>query len=168
VLIPGSPLGLLTEGVQALAGVLLPSATVYLLLLCNDREVLGPWVNGRKTNVFAGAVVAVVVALSVILTAAVLFPEISARQILGIMIVCGAAGVLGTGYAVSRRLRADAATAAPVDRSGRENWRMPPLHLLRRPPLSRSRKLGVGALQVYLAGATVLVIIKIVELAFGH
>ncbi len=29
VLIPGTPLGLLTEGVQALAGVLLPSATVY-------------------------------------------------------------------------------------------------------------------------------------------
>ena len=42
VLIPGSPLGLLTEGVQVLAGVLLPSATVFLLLLCNDKEVLGP------------------------------------------------------------------------------------------------------------------------------
>ena len=38
VLIPGSPLGLLTEGVQALAGVLLPSATVFLLLLCNDKR----------------------------------------------------------------------------------------------------------------------------------
>ena len=44
VLLPGSPLGLLTEGVQVLAGVLLPSASVFLLL-CNDREVLGPWVN---------------------------------------------------------------------------------------------------------------------------
>src|SRR5450631_4457880 len=52
VLIPGSPLGLLTEGVQVLAGVLLPSATVFLLLLCNDKAVLGPWVNGRWTNVF--------------------------------------------------------------------------------------------------------------------
>src|SRR5262245_52077331 len=46
VLIPGSPLGLLTQGVQTLAGVLLPSASVFLLLLCNDRKVLGPWVNG--------------------------------------------------------------------------------------------------------------------------
>ncbi len=64
VLIPGSPLGLLTEGVQALAGVLLPSAAVYLLLLCNDREVLGPWVNGRRTNLFTGSVVTVLVALS--------------------------------------------------------------------------------------------------------
>ena len=47
VLIPGAPLGLITTGVQALAGLLLPSATVFLLLLCNDRQVLGPWVNKR-------------------------------------------------------------------------------------------------------------------------
>ena len=168
VLIPGSPLGLLTEGVQALAGVLLPSATVYLLLLCNDREVLGPWVNRIRTNVFAAAVVAVVVALSVILTASVLFPAISARQILDIMIACGAVGVLGAGYTVSRRLRSAAPAADPVDRSGRENWRMPPLHLLQRPVMSVSRRLSVGALQVYLAVATILVIVKIVELAIAH
>ena len=59
VLIPGSPLGLLTVGVQVLAGVLLPSATVFLLLLCNDRQVLGPWVNGRALNIFTSAVIAV-------------------------------------------------------------------------------------------------------------
>src|SRR5260370_14931926 len=66
VLIPGTPLGLLTEGVQALAGVLLPSATVYLLLLCNERAVLGPWVNRRGTNMFTSAVVAVLITLSVV------------------------------------------------------------------------------------------------------
>ena len=48
VLLPGSPLGLITEGVQVLAGVLLPAATVFLLMLCNDRAVLGPWVNTRE------------------------------------------------------------------------------------------------------------------------
>ena len=42
VFIPGAPLGLITVAVQTLAGVLLPSATVFLLLLCNDRAVLGP------------------------------------------------------------------------------------------------------------------------------
>lgn len=42
VLTPGVPLGLLTNSVQVLAGVLLPSATVFLLLLCNDKAVLGP------------------------------------------------------------------------------------------------------------------------------
>ncbi len=50
VLIPGAPLGLLTTAVQALAGVLLPSASVFLLLLCNDPEVLGPWANKRWLN----------------------------------------------------------------------------------------------------------------------
>ncbi|MGH8148785.1 MAG: NRAMP family divalent metal transporter, partial [Steroidobacteraceae bacterium] len=34
VLAPGTPLGLITNAVQTLAGVLLPSATVFLLLLC--------------------------------------------------------------------------------------------------------------------------------------
>ena len=51
VLTPHAPLGLLTKGVQVLAGVLLPSASVFLLLLCNDKAVLGPWANGRKLNV---------------------------------------------------------------------------------------------------------------------
>ncbi len=111
VLIPGSPLGLLTEGVQTLAGVLLPSASVFLLLLCNDREVLGPWVNGRKTNLFTGAVVAVLVALSVILTASVLFPGINSRQIVAIMAGCGMAAVGAAGYAVVRWLRAGAPAA---------------------------------------------------------
>ncbi len=112
VLIPGSPLGLLTEGVQVLAGVLLPSATVFLLLLCNDREVLGPWVNGRKTNMFTATVVAVLVTLSVILTASVLFPGITARQIIDIMACCGTASVLAAGYALARRRSAAAGRGA--------------------------------------------------------
>ena len=115
VLVPGSPLGLLTEGVQVLAGVLLPSASVFLLLLCNDREVLGPWVNGRKTNVFTAAVVAVLVSLSVILTASMLFPAITSRQIIEIMAGCAAAMVLAAGYALTRRLRAGA-VHRPQDR----------------------------------------------------
>ncbi|WP_269859704.1 NRAMP family divalent metal transporter, partial [Streptomyces sp. RPT161] len=89
VLIPGSPLGLLTEGVQTLAGVLLPSASVFLLLLCNDKAVLGPWVNGAKTNAFTTAVVGVLVTLSIILTASVLFPDITAGAIMDIMAACG-------------------------------------------------------------------------------
>src|SRR5258708_18441903 len=64
VLIPGSPLGLITVGVQVLAGVLLPSATVFLLLLCNDKEVLGPWVNRVRPNIAAGAVLPTLVILS--------------------------------------------------------------------------------------------------------
>ena len=168
VLVPGSPLGLLTEGVQVLAGVLLPSASVFLLLLCNDREVLGPWVNGRKTNVFTAAVVAVLVSLSVILTASMLFPAITSRQIIEIMAGCAAAMVLAAGYALTRRLRAGALASVPVDRTGRESWRMPPLAMLRRPAMSTGRKIGMSALRLYLAVAMILVIVRIVELAVGH
>jgi Mn2+/Fe2+ NRAMP family transporter len=167
VLIPGSPLGLLTEGVQVLAGVLLPSAAVFLLLLCNDKEVLGPWVNDRKTNLFTSAVVAVLVTLSVILTASVLFPAITAAQILDIIAACAGASILAALYAAYRRMRAGTVTA-PAIRDGRDSWRMPSLALLQRPVMSAGRKIGMAALRLYLAAAMILVIIKIVQLALGH
>jgi Mn2+/Fe2+ NRAMP family transporter len=169
VLIPGSPLGLLTQGVQVLAGVLLPSATVFLLLLCNDRAVLGPWVNRRGTNLFTSGVIAVLITLSVVLTASVLFPAISGRQILTIMEACGAVSVLAGGWALARALRSPAPlTAAVVESEGRDNWRMPPLATLTTPVLSTARKLGLSALRAYLAVAMILVIVKIVQVALGH
>jgi Mn2+/Fe2+ NRAMP family transporter len=166
VLIPGSPLGLMTEGVQALAGVLLPSATVYLLLLCNDRAVLGPWVNGRKTNMFASTVVALLIALSVVLTAAVLFPAITARQILEIMLVCMVAAAAAGGWALVRSLRAH--SSVEVDRRDRDAWRMPPLNMLSEPIMSTGRKAGLGVMRGYLAIAMILVIVRIIQMAVGH
>ncbi|MFF2806680.1 NRAMP family divalent metal transporter [Streptomyces sp. NPDC058000] len=169
VLIPGSPLGLLTEGVQTLAGVLLPSASVFLLLLCNDRAVLGPWVNGPRTNAFTAAVVGVLVTLSVILTASVLFPDIDASTILTLMAGCGAAGVLALGYAeVRRRRKGWAFGGRPVDRTGRNDWRMPPLEALPRPIFSTGHKVGLAALRSYLLLAMVLVVVKLVQVALGH
>src|SRR3984893_17433244 len=106
VLTPGIQLGLLTSAVQTLAGVLLPGATVFLLLLCNDRAVLGPWVNSRKLNIFTGGVVAVLVMLSVILTGSVLFPGISDTVILSILIggsVLGLVVAVGVALVQGRR-----------------------------------------------------------------
>jgi Mn2+/Fe2+ NRAMP family transporter len=169
VLIPGSPLGLLTEGVQVLAGVLLPSATVFLLLLCNDREVLGPWVNRRRTNLFTSGVVAVLITLSVVLTASVLFPNISGKQILQIMAACGVVTTLAAGTALAiRRRHPVPLTAADATREGRDNWRMPPLSTLSTPLLSNGRKIGLTALRTYLAIAMILVIVKVVQEALAH
>src|SRR5439155_20210653 len=53
VLIPNAPLGLITTAVQALAGLLLPSATVFLVSLCNDRELPGPWMHAMWLSVVA-------------------------------------------------------------------------------------------------------------------
>ncbi|MFI9082088.1 NRAMP family divalent metal transporter [Streptomyces sioyaensis] len=161
-----STLGLLTQGVQVLAGVLLPSASVFLLLLCNDKAALGPWVNGPKTNAFTSAVIGVLVTLSVILTASVLWPDLSSGAILDIMAGCGVVGVLVAGYSFTRRRTGT--KEDPVDRTGRENWRMPPLETLAKPVMSTARKIGMGALRAYLLVAMVLVVIKIVQVAISQ
>lgn len=162
VLLPGAPLGLITEGVQGLAGVLLPSATVFLLLLCNDRAVLGPWVNGRVVNAATAVVVGVLVTLSVVLTASVAFPGLGAGAIAAVIAGCAGAGALAAGYALLRR---PGARPAPVDRTGRDGWRMPPVDELPAPALSTGRRIGLAALRGYLVLATVLVAVRIAELA---
>jgi Mn2+/Fe2+ NRAMP family transporter len=166
VLIPGAPLGLIIEGVQVLAGVLLPSATVFLLLLCNDRYVLGPWVNRRGTNAFTSAVVAVLIALSVVLTASVMFPSITSGQIIAIFAVCAAVtAVTGAGMLLRRRGRAADADTDPFVTADRNTWRMPPLAELGTPAVSATRKIGLTALRGYLFIAMILVIVKIIVMA---
>ncbi|WP_433801272.1 NRAMP family divalent metal transporter [Actinomycetospora sp. CA-084318] len=163
VVIPGSPLGLLTEGVQTLAGVLLPSASVFLLLLCNDREVLGPWVNGRVRNLLTAVVITVLVLLSVVLTAAVVFPDITAGAILTILGAGGGLAVLVGVVALVVGLRRPGPAAPPA--GDRSTWRMPPLALLTRPELSRGRRLGLTVLRGYLVIAVGMVVVRIVQLA---
>ena len=72
---------LITTSVQALAGVLLPSATVFLLLLCNDREVLGPWSNPGWLNAIAAVIIGVLVEMSLVLVATVAFPTINVSKL---------------------------------------------------------------------------------------
>src|SRR6266566_3902643 len=100
VLIPGAPLGIITTAVQVLAGILLPSATVFALLLCNDSEVLGPWINKPWLNVVAVSIVGVLLALSVILVLTTVFPSINVEvlaSVLGVFVLAGtaASGVWG-------------------------------------------------------------------------
>ena len=166
VLIPGAPLGLIIEGVQALAGVLLPAAAVFLLMLCNDRAVLGPWVNRRGTNMFTSAVIALLVAMSIVLVASVLEPGITERQILSIFLGCAVASVAGGGWVLIRSLRAH--SSVEVDRRDRETWRMPPLNMLTKPVMSTGRKVALTILRSYLAIAMVLVIVRLVQMALAH
>ena len=169
VLIPDSPLGLLTVGVQTLAGVLLPSAAVFLLLLCNDRQVLGPWVNTRWTNLFTSIVIAVLVLLSIILTASVLFPDITGDIILAILeIGSGAFLAAGIAFALYRRRHPTASTGPQIHRSERPTWRMPPLALLAKPELSGVRRVGLTVLRGYLLVAMILVIVRITQLALSQ
>ncbi|GAA4839993.1 divalent metal cation transporter [Saccharopolyspora rosea] len=169
VVVPGSPLGLLTEGVQTLAGVLLPSASVFLLLLCNDREVLGPWVNGRGRNVFTSAVIAVLVMLSTILTASVVFPGISSTAIVTVLLTGTVLAVaVAVAVAVHRHRHPPETGEVRRDRERRATWRMPPLALLRRPELGIGRRLGLTVLRAYLVVAVGMVVVRVVQIALAR
>jgi Mn2+/Fe2+ NRAMP family transporter len=166
VLTPSAPLGLLTNAVQTLAGVLLPSATVFLLLLCNDKAVLGPWINTRRLNLFTGAVIAVLLMLSIILTASVMFPYAASEKV--ILAILGGGSILSVFVALGVLLTAgkDGPTAntAAENPSRRGNWRMPPPGELPPPHLSMAVKTWMVVLRAYLVLAAGLVLIRIVTL----
>jgi NRAMP (natural resistance-associated macrophage protein)-like metal ion transporter len=169
VLIPGAPLGVITLAVQALAGVLLPSASVFLLLLCNDREVLGPWRNPGWLNALASVIIAILVLLSLILMATTLFPSIDVTLV---TLVGGAGLVVGlAGFGlVTLRSRRGAAAVTVIESSPqipREEWTMPPLALLNRPEWSTGRKVAMLGLRSYLVVSVVLLIVKAVQLGGG-
>jgi Mn2+/Fe2+ NRAMP family transporter len=167
VLIPQAPLGLITTAVQALAGVLLPSASVFLLLLCNDRAVLGPWVNSAWLNALAVVIISVLLMLSAILTATTLFPQIDATVLAAILGAILLVTLVVAGAIWLRRRR-----PPPVDRERlrreRARWTMPPLALMDRPAWSTTRVIAVGGLRVYLVLAILLLLVKSIQLATGH
>jgi Mn2+/Fe2+ NRAMP family transporter len=114
---PDHVLGLVTQGVQALAGVLLPSATVFLVLLCNDRAVLGPWVNSSRQNILAWIVVWSLVLLSLALTATTFFPNLSTGTIEAGLAAGAVLGVVGGAATIAAgRRRADRRDAEAIAR----------------------------------------------------
>ena len=162
VLTPGTPLGLLTNAVQTLAGVLLPSATVFLLLLCNDEAVLGPWINGRGLNVFTGAVIAILVMLSLIMTASVLFPGMGEGAIFAIL---GGGALFTVAIAALLLVLRRDDRRVWMDEFGKLAWRMPPLAELTPSPVTPLIRMWLVVLRGYLVLAGGLVLWRIVELA---
>jgi Mn2+/Fe2+ NRAMP family transporter len=75
VLIPHAPLQLIIVGVQVLAGLMLPSAIIFLQLLLNDEELLGKrFVNKPWNNWINWTIILLLFALSATLAAQVLLP----------------------------------------------------------------------------------------------
>jgi len=169
VLIPGAPLGVITEAVQALAGVLLPSASMFLLLLCNDREVLGPWVNRTWLNVLAVLIEAVLLLLSLILMATTVFPSLNVDTfaLIGGAVMGVALMVFGGLVARSRLRGGGTAVAVTQPDVPREQWTMPPIALLSRPKQTVGRRVTMLALEGYLVLAIALLIVKAIQLAGG-
>jgi Mn2+/Fe2+ NRAMP family transporter len=60
ILIPGAPLLSIALNANVLATVLLPVSLVFVVLLANDKGLMGPWVNKRSTNAIGIAVISFV------------------------------------------------------------------------------------------------------------
>ena len=65
LLVPRFPLVRVMVLSQVVNGVLLPFVLVFMLLLTNDRELMGEHVNSRAFNAIAWTTVGVMIALTV-------------------------------------------------------------------------------------------------------
>ncbi|HEV7678844.1 MAG TPA: NRAMP family divalent metal transporter [Candidatus Dormibacteraeota bacterium] len=194
VLVPSLPLGFTTTAVQVLAGLLLPGAATFMLLLCNDTAVLGPWVNGRWHNAITAACIAGLLALSAMLVVTALFPAAPVRAVgtvLGGVAAAGLLGVAAGATAARRRVRrllpqmAETARLRVLSASevvvmprrpprhiaedlDRATWRTPPLAELRRPVWTRGRVIAMVALRGYVLASLLLLAGRAVASALGH
>ena len=60
ILIPGAPLLSIALNANVLATVLLPVSLVLMVMLANDKGLMGPWANKRSTNAIGISVIAFV------------------------------------------------------------------------------------------------------------
>ena len=159
-LIPGAPLGLITLAVQAMCGLMLPSTTIFVLLLCNDREVLGPWVNGKWLNVVATIIVTVLVVLSITMMVSTLFTAVNVVGLLSVLAVLAAVGLV-VGLPIGLK-RAAVKVEYDVDR---RDWRTPRLTLLAPQSTSLARRILLRAVGSYLLIAGTLLVVRIIQLS---
>ncbi|MGH3733867.1 MAG: NRAMP family divalent metal transporter [Acidimicrobiales bacterium] len=157
--VPGAPLGVITLAVQALCGLMLPSTTIIVLMLANDRELMGPWKNGRLLNVVAVFMVVVLVVLSFTLMISTLFTSIPVLRLLEVLAIVGALGLV-VGLPMAWR-RWQAPSHYEIDR---RDWRTPRLTLLAPLPKSRARSVLMRSQSCYLFAAGILLIVRFVQL----
>jgi NRAMP (natural resistance-associated macrophage protein)-like metal ion transporter len=67
LLVPGLPLVYVSVLSQVANGVVLPFVLIFMLLLTNDRELMGEHINSRRFNVVAWTTVIVMIALSLLM-----------------------------------------------------------------------------------------------------
>ncbi len=162
VLISGLPLGALVTLVQALTGVLLPSTLILLLLLCNDRELLGPMRNGPTLNLVAGSAIFLILGLSTLLAISTALPGLKlpgALILTGALLSAGAVPLAVAGLR-ARRQRDRDERLTPWQRL---TWSSPPLELIPLPRKTHARVIALAVIRVY-----VLVVVVLLAIRLGH
>jgi archaellum biogenesis protein FlaJ (TadC family) len=144
---------------------MLPSACLFLLFLCNDRDVLGPWVNRPWFNLLASLVLGVLLILSVILVVSTIVPGIDVAQLFLVL-----AAVMVVGLVIAIVINVRARRALPHDPrmdEDRETWRMPSLALLDQPVKSRGRLIALCTVRGYAIVAMVSLLVKTILASHG-
>ncbi len=157
---PNHLLSLITLMVQAMCGLMLPSTTIFVLLLSNDRAILGPWVNARWLNVLATVIVTILVVLSAVMMVSTVLPNINVVELLAVLAPIAIVGLV-VGIPIGLRLSAP----APVFTGDRRDWRTPRLSLVAAPITSRPRRWLLRFVASYLAIAGVLLVVRFIQLA---
>jgi Mn2+/Fe2+ NRAMP family transporter len=160
VLLPSLPLGVVTTLVQALAGILLPSTLVLLLILCNDKYLLGPLTNGRSLNAMAIVAVAVVLALSTMLTITTVLPSLGIQTALLATIGLLVAGAVPLAISYLRNPSAGEA-ASGLTPWQRQTWSTPSLELVKPVTPVRPRILALAILRAYILLIAGLLLLKL-------
>jgi Mn2+/Fe2+ NRAMP family transporter len=76
VLIPGAPLLAMTLTVNVIATLLMAPALLLLLLLANDREIMGDLANGRWGNLAGGTIVIAIAVVGALYGVVTAFPNL--------------------------------------------------------------------------------------------
>ena len=76
VLIPGAPLLAMTLTVNVIATLLMAPALLLLLLLANDREIMGDLANGRWSNLTGGTIVVAISLIGALYGVITVFPDL--------------------------------------------------------------------------------------------
>ena len=76
VLIPGAPLVTITMYVQVVAVTLLPASLIFLIILLNDQNVMGDYVNSRRQNIMNVTIAGFVIVVSTLMGVCTLFPNL--------------------------------------------------------------------------------------------
>lgn len=76
VLIPNAPLGFLNLAVQVIASIFMPAALLFLILLLNDKDLMGKHLNKKWQNLSSFAIIGLLVVLNGIFGFTIIFPKL--------------------------------------------------------------------------------------------
>lgn len=76
IMLPGVPLFTVMLISQTVSGILLPVILIFMLLIINDREVMGKYVNGPVFNTVAWFTAGAVIVMTALLLVTTVFPDL--------------------------------------------------------------------------------------------